>query len=125
LAFVAPLGVIGATVLVGACTTNSLTAKGGACFQSIDCQDGLVCIPTPGADAGGTCSDDLSSIVSTPEAGSDAPVTTDATTDGTAPDTSVPDTSVPDTSVPDTSVPDTSVPDTSVPDTSVPDAATD
>ncbi len=119
MAFAVPLGVtIG---LFDACTTNALVAKGGACFQSIDCQEGLVCVPTPGVDGGGTCSDDLSSITKPVEAGGDAPATTDATTDAPA-DTGTPDTGAPDTGTPDTGTPETSTPDTGTPDTGASDA---
>ena len=120
MAFAVPLGVtIG---LVSACTTNSLTAKGGACFQSIDCQDGLVCIPNPGADGGGTCSDDLTNIQKPVEAGGDAPAATDAPTDTGTPDTGTPDTGTPDTGTPDTGTPDTGTPDTGTPDAGSSDA---
>lgn len=98
-------------VLTGACTTNSLVAKGGACFQSIDCQAGLVCIDAN--DAGGVCTDDLTGIVSVPEAGMpDAPQPMDAQPDSVVPDVVAKDTSTPDTSPPDTGTPDTGTPDT-------------
>ncbi len=109
-------------VLVASCTTNSLQPKGGACFQSIDCQLPLVCIPTPGADAGGTCSDDLSKIVSLPEAGAnDAPVTSDGGDGAVTPDTGPADNNVPDNNPP----PDTGTQDTGTQDTGGSDAPID
>jgi len=120
LAFTIPLGV--AFGLVGACTTNALVGAGGACFQSVDCQEGLVCIPTPGADGGGTCSNDLTSVNKPVEAGGDAPATTDAATDATT-DTSVPDTGIPDNNVPETTPPaDTGTQDTGASDAGSSDA---
>jgi hypothetical protein len=122
LALTAPAGVVVVVVgILSACTTNALTAKGGACFQSIDCQDGLVCIPTPGADGGGTCTDDLTTIVSLPEAGGDGAMADVAVTPDGSPDTSVPDVGVPDNNVPDSNPPA----DTGAPDTGGGDAATD
>jgi hypothetical protein len=98
-----------------ACGTGALTAKGGACFQAIDCQLGLVCIAPMGSDAG-VCTDDLTNIVDLPpEAGADAV----ALPDGTVPDSSVPDTGTPDTGKPDTGTPDTgTTPDTGSADSS-------
>ena len=50
--------------LPAACASNDPVAKGGACFVTTDCAQGLVCIFPKNAAAGsaGTCSDDLSSI---------------------------------------------------------------
>ena len=95
--------------LTGACTTNSLVAKGGACFQSIDCQAGLVCINAN--DAGGVCTDDLTGIVDVPEAGSDV-----AQQDVTLADAPVDQAAPPDTGPPDTGPPDTGTQDTGVDD---------
>ncbi len=107
-AFVVTIGVFSPLLAVGACTTNGGTvAKGGACTQSIDCQEKLVCIYPVGSETTGTCSDDLTNIVSVPDAASaDAPVpdavVTDSPTDQVAQDNNVPDNNVPDTSTQDT-----------------------
>jgi hypothetical protein len=95
--------------LIGACGQNALVAKGQPCFQSIDCQLGLACVPQQN-DAGSICSDDLSGISSVPEAGGDAaaqPDTplTDSPIDQVTQDNNVPETTQ-DTSTQDTSTPD-------------------
>jgi hypothetical protein len=103
-----------ALALLGGCTTNDLVAKGGACFQAIDCQAGLVCIY---ANDAGTCSDDLSSIVNVPETGSpDAPAQQDAPVGDAPADQVAPQ---------DTGVQDTGVQDTGAQDTGASDAADD
>lgn len=81
---------------IGACTTNALVAKGGACFQSIDCQEKLVCIVAVGADAG-TCTDDLTTIVDVPDVNiPEAQAFDVVVTDQVAPaDNNVPETSPP------------------------------
>lgn len=114
-AAVAAAGVVAA----GACTTNDLVGQGGACFQSIDCQLGLVCIY---AGDSGTCTNDLDGTVFVPEAGGggdvaqpDAPLT-DAPADQNVSDV---------VTQPDTGTPDTGTPDTGTPDTGANDAATD
>jgi hypothetical protein len=97
--------------VTGACTTNSLTAKGGACFQSIDCQAGLVCINAN--DAGGVCTDDLTGIVSVPEAGSpDAVAQPDAPADVTVQDVVTQDVVAQDVVTQDVVTQDTGTPDT-------------
>ena len=50
--------------LPAACASNDPVGKGGQCFVTTDCAQGLVCIFPKNAAAGsaGTCSDDLSSI---------------------------------------------------------------
>ena len=74
------IGVLGAgsifaaMALPAACASNDPVGKGGACFVTTDCAQGLVCIFPKNAAAGssGTCSDDLSSIQqSEAEAGAD------------------------------------------------------
>ena len=107
------VGWLGAT---GACSTNSLTAKGGACFQSIDCQDGLVCKNLN--DAGGTCTDDLTGTVFVPDASADAAAQPDGmVTDAPADVVQVQDTGTQDTGTQDTGVQDTGVQDTGAQDT--------
>jgi len=108
------VGWLGAT---GACSTNSLTAKGGACFQSIDCQDGLVCKNLN--DAGGTCTDDLTGTVFVPDAtAGDAAAQQDVTvTDAPADVVQVQDTGTQDTGTQDTGTQDTGVQDTGAQDT--------
>jgi hypothetical protein len=64
-------GAIGAS---SACSSSAkLVAAGGACSLASDCQEGLVCIPTPGASTGRSCSSDLSTIQETelPDTGPD------------------------------------------------------
>ena len=108
-AFVVTIGVFSPLLAVGACTTNGGTiAKGGACTQSIDCQEKLVCIYPVGSETTGTCTDDLTNIVSVPDAASsdapvvDAPVVDSPVTDQIAPqDNNVPDTSTQDTGTTD------------------------
>jgi hypothetical protein len=100
--------------MTGGCTTNSLVAKGGSCFQSLDCQAGLVCIDAN--DAGGICTDDLTGIVDVPEAGSDAPAQQDVTVADVTVDQTVPDTSTQDTGTQDTGTQDTGTQDTGVDD---------
>ena len=103
-----------ALALLGGCATNDLVAKGGVCFQSIDCQSGLVCIYVNDA---GTCTDDLTGIVNVPETGSpDAPAQQDA-----AP----PDAPAQDTGTQDTGTQDTGTQDTGTQDSGGTDAAGD
>lgn len=102
-------------VAAGACTTNDLVGQGGACFQSIDCQLGLVCVHLGDA---GMCTNDLDGTVFVPEAGgggdvaqpdvtvSDAPVDQNVTDVVAQPDTGTPDTGTPDTGTPDTGATD-------------------
>lgn len=98
-----------ALALLGGCATNDLVAKGGACFQSIDCQSGLVCIYVNDA---GSCTDDLTGIVSVPETGSpDAPAQQDAAPDAPAQDTGTQDTGTQDTGTQDTGTQDTGTTD--------------
>ncbi len=68
-------GAIGAS---SACSSSAkLVAAGGACSLASDCQEGLVCIPTPGASTGRSCSSDLSTIQETefPDTGPDTGAT--------------------------------------------------
>ncbi len=52
----------------GACSSpEALAGKDGQCLQTTDCQQGLFCVPQKSGIK--TCSTDLSSIVSTEEAG--------------------------------------------------------
>ncbi len=54
-----------------ACASNDPIAKGGACFVTTDCAEGLVCIPQ--ANGSRVCSDNLSAIQqSEGEAGAEA-----------------------------------------------------
>jgi hypothetical protein len=95
-------------VLSAACSSASLVPSGGTCFQSIDCQLGLVCIYPMGGDAG-SCTSNLNSIDDVPplpDAGMmeatpmmDSP----AVMDQTAPkDNNVPETVVDETGTPET-----------------------
>jgi hypothetical protein len=86
----------------GACTSTSLVGAGGECFQAIECEPGLVCIPSAGGKR--ICSSDLSGIVvAVPEAGAgdatpgDATITYDGAGDAPPPpkDTGVPDNNPP------------------------------
>ena len=98
----APIG------MLGGCATNDLVAKGGACFQSIDCQLGLVCVYVNDA---GSCTDDLSTINNPAEAGGGSDVAQqDVTTDAPA-DQSVQDTGTQDTGTQDTGTQDTGASD--------------
>jgi len=54
--------------LFGACDNASLVGMGGTCYQSIDCQLGLACVPQEGTDAS-ICTNNLMGIVDVPEAG--------------------------------------------------------
>lgn len=92
-----------------ACGSGALTAKGGACFQAIDCQLGLVCIAPTGADAG-VCTDDLTGVATLPEASTDAVAQPDGTV---IPDSGTPDTGKADTGTPETGTPDTGSADSS------------
>jgi hypothetical protein len=75
------VNVVGAIALVygavgasSACSSSAkLVAAGGACSLASDCEEGLVCIPTPGASTGRSCSSDLSTIQETelPDTGPD------------------------------------------------------
>ncbi len=48
--------------ILAACSTQAkAVAQGGQCFQAIDCQDGLVCVPQP--DGRSACTNDVSGIV--------------------------------------------------------------
>lgn len=103
LAFAAVAG-LPIVLLLGACTTDSLVGANGACFQSIDCQPGLVCIPQNDA---GICSSNLNNIVVLPpEAGSDTAQPDVTLNDGPV-DQAVQDNFVQDTSTQDTSTQDT------------------
>jgi hypothetical protein len=101
----------------GACTTNALVGQGGACFQSIDCQLGLVCKNLN--DAGGVCTNDLTGVVSVPEAGAADAAQPDVVTDAPA------DQTVTDTGTQDTGTQDTGTQDTGTQDTGAGDSATD
>lgn len=106
-----------ALILASSCTTNGLTQKGGACFQTIDCQDGLICKYVNDA---GSCTDDLSGLNTLPpEAGADTPAQLDAPVVDSPADTTPPQ----DTGVKDTAPPqDTGVQDTGTQDTGATDA---
>ena len=106
-----------ALIFASSCATNSLTAKGGACFQTIDCQDGLIC---KYVNAAGTCTDDLTGLNTVPEAAGDTPAQQDVTPTDSPKDSPPP----PDTGPPDTGPPDTGPPDTGPPDTGPSDAGT-
>ena len=98
-----------AVILVSSCATNGLTAKGGTCFQSIDCQDGLICKYVNDA---GTCTDDLTGLNTLPpEAAADTPAQLDAPNDAPVSDAPPPDTGPPDTGPPDTGTQDTGTTD--------------
>jgi len=96
-----------ALILASSCTTNGLTAKGGTCFQTIDCQNGLICKYVNDA---GTCTDDLTGLNTLPEAASDAPAQldapNDAPTDAPPQDTGTQDTGTQDTGTQDTGTQD-------------------
>ena len=97
-----------ALILAASCSTNGLTAKGGTCFQTIDCADGLICKYVNDA---GTCTDDLSGLNTLPpEAAADTPAQldspNDSPTDAPPPDTGPPDTGTQDTGTQDTGTTD-------------------
>ncbi len=96
----APLG------LLGGCTSDALVPSGGACFQTIDCQLGLVCIYVNDA---GSCTNNLQGIATLPEGGDAAQqdvTPMDSPADQIAPaDNNVPDNNVQDTSTQDTGTP--------------------
>jgi hypothetical protein len=104
-----------ALILASSCSTNSLTAKGGTCFQTIDCQDGLICKYENDA---GMCTDDLTGLNPLPEAASDAPALQDSPNDAPVSDAAPPqDTGVKDTAPPqDTGTQDTGTQDTGTTD---------
>ena len=106
---------------LGGCTTNELVGQGGACFQSIDCQDGLVCIYVNDA---GSCTSDLTTIVNVPESGSPDAAPPDAPADQVAADVTPKDTGAQDTGTQDTGAQDTGTQDTGTTDSGG-DAATD
>jgi hypothetical protein len=95
-----------ALILASSCTTNGLTAKGGTCFQTIDCADGLICKYVNDA---GTCTDDLTGLNTLPEAATDGPTPQDvAPTDSPVTDSPPPqDTGTQDTGTQDTGTQDT------------------
>ena len=89
-----------ALILASSCATNGETAKGGTCFQTIDCASGLICKYVNDA---GTCTDDLSGLNTLPpEAGADAPAQPDSPSDSPADTTPPQDTGTPDTGPQDT-----------------------
>ena len=104
LLFVTPSAlVLGLLGLFGACSSGALVAAGGECFQAVDCEPGLVCIPSAGKRV---CSSDLSGIATVPpEAGGaadaakpgDATIIYDGAKDALPPP---PDQSVPDNNPP-------------------------
>ncbi len=95
--------------LVSSCTTNSAVGEGGACFQAIDCQLGLICKYVNEA---GTCTKDLTGLNTLPaEAGADAPQQQDAANDAPVTDTGTQDTGTQDTGVQDTGTQDTGTQD--------------
>jgi hypothetical protein len=101
-------------ILASSCSTNGLTAKGGTCFQTIDCQDGLICKYVNDA---GSCTDDLTGLNPLPEAASDAPALQDSPNDAPATDGQPQDTGVKDTAPPqDTGTQDTGTQDTGTTD---------
>ena len=86
----------------GACNNSSQeVGQGGSCFQATDCLAGLICAPQK--NGARICTNDLSSIQTTEEAGgrpTDAgDATTDRSNDGPA-DSPGPDTNQPDTMLP-------------------------
>ena len=91
--------VVPALVAVSSCSTNGLTAKGGACFQTIDCQDGLICKYVNDA---GSCTDDLTGLNTLPEAATDAAQQDVAVVDSPMDTTPPQDTGTPDTGPQDT-----------------------
>jgi hypothetical protein len=69
-----------AAIAIVACSASpKLAGMGETCLQATDCADGLVCIPQKGGSR--VCSNDLSSIQTTEEAGGGGDDTGD---DGTA-----------------------------------------
>jgi hypothetical protein len=103
-------------ILASSCTTNSAVGEGGACFQAIDCQLGLICKYVNDA---GTCTKDLTGLNTLPaEAGGDAPQQQDSANDAPV----MQDTGTKDTGTQDTGVQDTGVQDTGTQDTGATDA---
>ena len=97
-----------ALILASSCATNGLTAKGGTCFQTIDCADGLICKYVNDA---GSCTDDLTGLNTLPaEAAADAPAQPDAPLDSPT-DTTPQDTGTQDTGTQDTGTQDTGTTD--------------
>src|SRR5947209_13795152 len=102
-----------AALILAACATNGLTAKGGTCFRTIDCQSGLICKYVNDA---GSCTDDLSGLNTLPaEAAADAPAQPDVVSDAPA-DQAVKDTGTQDTGTQDTGTPDTGTQDSGATD---------
>ena len=103
-----------ALILASSCVTNGETAKGGTCFQTIDCASGLICKYVNDA---GTCTDDLSGLNTLPpEAAADTPAQLDAPTDSPTDAAPPKDTGTQDTGTQDTGTQDTGTQDTGTQD---------
>jgi hypothetical protein len=101
--------------LMGSCSSASLVASGGPCFQSIDCQLGLVCITPMGSDAG-SCTNNLNGIVDVPPIGDAAQPDATPMMDVVTMDQVVKDNNVPETVVMETGAPETGPEDSSTTD---------
>jgi hypothetical protein len=99
-------------LLVGACGSNALIGQGQPCYQSIDCELGLACVPNQqgNPDAGSTCTSNLNGISDVPEAGGDSTLmdTTPPMDSPVMDQVVIPDNNVPETPM-DTGVQDTGV----------------
>jgi hypothetical protein len=103
-----------AAIVVSSCAVNGETAKGGTCFQTIDCANGLICKYVNDA---GTCTDDLTGLNTLPpEAGADTPQQNDAPNDAPVSDAPPQDTGPQDTGPQDTGPQDTGTQDTGTTD---------
>lgn len=103
-----------ALIVASSCAVNGETAKGGTCFQTIDCASGLICKYVNDA---GTCTDDLSGLNTLPaEAAADTPQQNDSPNDSPADTTPPQDTGTQDTSTQDTGTQDTGTQDTGTTD---------
>jgi hypothetical protein len=87
-----------ALALFGCSTKAKLLGQGGECLQATDCVDGLVCVPQN--DGHRICSNDLSGVQSTEDAGAPAPI--DSGPSDARPDAPVADANPPDVEQPDT-----------------------
>ena len=108
-----------AAIAIVACSASpKLAGMGETCLQATDCADGLVCIPQKGGSR--VCSNDLSSIQTTEEAGGGGDDATgdDGTAAGDGPTEAAPPSDGPE---PPDGAPDTTPP----PDTGPPPDAGD
>jgi hypothetical protein len=83
-------------VLAAACSKGKLSGEGGECFQAVDCEDGLICVPQGNVGdqcnpevVNRVCSRDLSGVQTTtcgPNVGGGGDAASDAPRDQVVPD---------------------------------------